>query len=398
METLMPSKSIFFAQADMLSMKPTFERKKNEFGKESLFVSNVAIFRSGTFKDSFGEQHTFDAFGIETFIRNFNYLKDSNVFSKPVVRAGHPHPFNNGRLESVIGYINDLSTENRQAPHDGHMYDYLIAELEIIDETAKQNIESGLWLNRSAELGNYEDNAGQNVAPVILGVAYVDIPAVEGLNFTKNTDPNSSIDGFLISEEYTKMANNTLPNAATLSGIQMPTAPFTFSIGGNDTADTARVQGYITELESKFASSEAKVAQFEADKKKLEDENKVLKEFQSTVRAKVREDFIDGLAKSQKILESAKESTKAFAATLTDEQFESWKTTMGNAPAAPVLGDYGNQDGGNHDSERQENKQDNFEVEKGIVSNLKSAGVSVDKIKASAAYQRIIAADPKFTI
>lgn len=386
----MPRRLTFFAQADMLAMKPNFERRQNDFGKESLFIDNIAIFRSGTYKDSMGDQATYDSFAMESFVRNFHHLKGTGVFSKPVVRSGHPHPFNNGRLESVIGYINNLSIVKSKAPHDGNEYDYLMAELEIIDETAKTNIESGLWINRSAEVGVYEDNAGQEIAPTVFGVAYVDIPAVEGLNFSKNFDASSPIDGILLNHvEENVMGNLQLPN---LNG---GASQFTFNIGGNDTTDFSRVQGYITDLETKFASEQAKVTQFEAENKNLKSENQSLKEFQDTIRKDMRTEFVNGLAKDKKILESDKESTQAFVDTLTPEQFDAWKKTMSAAPVKAPLGDYGNSDTDEKDAKTSDHSLD---TEKGIVRDLKFAGKSLDIIKKTSAYQKIIAAEPEFTV
>lgn len=382
----------FFAQADMLSMKPNFERKQNDFGKESLFVSGVPIFRSGSFKDSMGELMSFDKFSIDTMINNFNYLKTSGVFPKPVVRRGHPSMFTNDRMQSVIGYINDLHTENRTAPHDGQNYDYLIAELEIIDDEAKGKIESGLWLNRSMEMGPYESNSGQETYPVVTGVAYVDVPAVEGLNFSKNFDANDPIDGILF--------NYTEDNMTGTPGVQMPTLDFNkhvFNIGQIETNDFSKVQDYITDLENKFASEQAKVTQFETENANLKAENMSLKEFQDSVTKDLRNNFVDELAKDGKILESAKDNMKAFASGLNDEQFESWKNTMNGVPTNSLFENHGNQEAGEHDSDKNKD-QSEFQTEKNIITALKAAGKTADQIKVTSAYQRVIAAEPNFTI
>lgn len=185
------------------------------------------------------------------------------------------------------------------------------------------------------------------------------------------------------------MGNLQLPN---LNG---GASQFTFNIGGNDTTDFSRVQGYITDLETKFASEQAKVTQFEAENENLKSENQSLKEFQDTIRKDMRTEFVNGLAKDKKILESDKESTQAFVDTLTPEQFEAWKKTMSAAPVKAPLGDYGNSDTDEKDTKTSDHSLD---TEKGIVRDLKFAGKSLDVIKKTSAYQKIIAAEPEFTV
>lgn len=382
--TLPYAASYFFAQPDELAQKPTFE-KVDDNGKKVLRVLNIPIFRSGQFKDSMGDLFSFDKFGIDSFMRNFGHLKDTGIFTMPPVRAGHPHPFNNGRMESVIGYITDIRVETRTAPHDNQEYDYLLADLDILRSDAQENIESGLWFNRSIEIGPYEDNSGQEYAPVVLGVAYVDIPAVEGLNFNKNQEGN------------------------TMGGVIMPNvnggkaADFTFKIGGNDTNDFSRVQGYITETETKLADITGKFQASETKIANLTAENTSLKEFQSTVKADIRKDFVNSLATDNKILESAKESTAAFAADLTDAQFDAWKKTWDNAPKAAPLGTFGHQnaegkDGHDNGADANDSKSVALAADKGVLNDFKMLGKSEEVIKKTPAYQRVIAAEPNFVL
>lgn len=384
--TMLSHNMAFFAQADMLSLSPKFERKKNEHGHEALFISDIAIFRSGSFRDSIGEQHTFDKFGIETFVRNFEYLKSAGTFTKPVVRSGHVS-LSNDRFSSVIGYINNLNAEDRTAPHDGQTYTYLLADFEIIDDEAIKKIESGLWVNRSAEMGPYEDNNGMLLHPVITGVAYVDVSAVEGLNFSKDFTDNQA-DVIIFNMEDNEMGN----------GVTMPSVPaaFTFKIGGNDTTDFGRVQGYITELESKFATSQAESAQKDTKISGLETENTSLKEFQKTVVTDIRHGFVDDLCKQGKLLESSKEALYSMVDSFDNAQFDAYKASMGHVPQVGILQTQQQQFEGDqtHDGEKDDSQ---FEADKGVIDNLRAIGKSDDVIKGTAAYARLIAADPKFT-
>ena len=161
--------------------------RKND-GSNNLVIQAMPVFRSGTFRNSWGEQTTYSDLHIQQMVTNFDYLKQTGIFADIPVRSSHPEPWFRNSTEEVIGYVSSLTTEKRQHPVTGQEYTYLLADYEVSDPTAAEKIEKKLYRNRSAEVGMYADNDDAEYYPVLLGFAYVDIPAVEGLNFGKRAE------------------------------------------------------------------------------------------------------------------------------------------------------------------------------------------------------------------
>ncbi|ANA87247.1 capsid maturation protease [Gordonia phage Kampe] len=379
----------FFADSEVTGVNiANFEHGQNN-GHDYLRVKDFPIFRSGSFEDSMGELTTFDQFLVETIVRNFDYLKDSKVFERPVVRAGHPNTFNNGRMESVIGYIEDIRTENREAPHDHNTYTYVISDLIILDKDAIAKIESGLYLNRSAEIGPYKDNTGAMVGPVMLGVAYVDIPAIEGLDAYEKVE---GLEGFFFSKKPETKDKD-------MSGSSMPNL-FTFKIGGNDTQDFSRVQGYITDLESQKATVDAQFAQAQAELTAKDTEISALKEFKDSASKNARADYVNKLVEDKKILASSKDDTLALFGMYTDDQFEAAKKVYDKMAPQALLNNYGNQAPGEQTTPGggDETKNKVLEYNKGIIASLQRIRKPAEVIKKTPAYQTVIAIDPNFSL
>ena len=146
-------------------------------------IRAMSVFRTGTFKDSWGDPHTWESEHLEQMVFNYSMLKNRNILPNVPVRDGHPGLFGSGG--EVVGYIADLYTINGAAYEDG--YTRLVADLEITEPDAYGKIERGTWRGRSAEIGFYETNDETMYWPVFMGLAWVDIPAVEGL-FSKQQD------------------------------------------------------------------------------------------------------------------------------------------------------------------------------------------------------------------
>lgn len=158
----------------------------------NLFLEGVAVFRSGTFRDSMGFQHVWETEHMTQMVDNHAALSGRGVLEHIPVRKDHVG-FLDSSLNSVIGYNTNIRTEERMNTVSGEMCTYLLADMEIIDEDAIRKIESGLWRNLSSEIGTYLTNAEAEYWPVYMGVAFVDFPAVEGLaNSFSKRGPNDS--------------------------------------------------------------------------------------------------------------------------------------------------------------------------------------------------------------
>lgn len=310
-------------------------------GTQAYRMERVAIFRSGEFRDSRGEQHQFDTVHMQMISSNFNLLRNGGHFPDPPIRCNHPGLFSGGGLDQVVGYVDTLVTEDITSPIDGETYTYVLASFDVLDEDAAKKIDSGLWRHRSAEIGWYETNQGMEFWPVLVGFAYVDIPAVEGLNgsFSKYANALPGVgerfvavagdkeDGLVADDNNTGgqgqgTSTHSAPAApAAPAAPPAAPAPHVFKIGGKDSSDFAAVQAYIASLES---------------------QNSELQQFQAETREAGRNSFIDGLAAgpAPKIFASQVAGFKSLVKTMTDEQFGLFTASYADAPGQPALGQH----------------------------------------------------------
>lgn len=135
-------------------------------------LTDVPLLKAGTFH---GGAVTLDASDLVAMVERFGVLAP-DVFVPPV-RIDH-----SWNVLNVIGHIADLRVTQRADPSNaGKLTAYLDGDLQILDDTALGLIQRGILRNRSSEVGPYEANTGDLHSLVMWGVAFVDIPAVEGL-------------------------------------------------------------------------------------------------------------------------------------------------------------------------------------------------------------------------
>ena len=385
-----PSAVLFSAGQIASNQSPRFSFKKAAEGDgQVLVVEGVPVFRSGSFRDSMGYQHTWESLHMSQMVSHFGLLRERGLLPDIPVRDGHPSFGYAGGSRSdgrVIGYHTALRTEKRTSLHDGKEYDYLIADYEIIDPEAQVAIKSGLWRSLSAETGPYVSNDEAEFWPVYYGVAYVDIPAVEGLKGFSKADPKTN---FMMEENSMTDSRVTtqpvIPSAPAAEGApaaadaaaqaagtftQAPQV-HTFTIGGKSVSDFGAVQAHITALETSNAAFKlAADEQAEA----------------------ARADFVKGLSESGRILAASIEGTEAFAKSLSDEQYAAWKATMEAAPAIQALGQFSHGDtpaptpNGAPSAADQE-----VATLRGAIKEHQRAGMAPDAIKGTKSFKRLIA-------
>lgn len=279
-------------------------------------VRGVGIFRAGTFRDSMGEQRTWTKRDLRKMVENFHALRDLNIFPNVPVRKDH-----SWSIDKVLGYFEDLYVKG----------DKLVADYTVADPADLQNLISGKYRSVSAEIGQYRTNDEVDYYPVMMGFAYVDIPAVEHLHsaalpvtyFSRNPD----------SEENP----NVNPNDD--KGAQRPS---TFRINGVDTTDHAAVQAHIAALEARPGPATFRVNGAEiADAAVVQTHIDALEEFRQTSRDAGRKSFVEQLVKDGKIVASVQETFSNLALTMTDEQFTQFKAGYENAPKLPLLQNHG---------------------------------------------------------
>lgn len=342
MTVLIPEKAVdknvlFFSDGHYAGVPdPTFKKFQKSADVEALYVTGLPIFRSGTFRDSWGIEHTYETEHMQMMKSNFDILKSRNIFKDVPVRAGHPNPFTN-TLYELIGYVQNLTVQNFSSPVDGEVYSYLLADFEVLDSVAAQKIQDGLWRNRSSETGSYLTNGDSEFWPCILGFAYVDIPAVEGLNFSKFNGVGEEY-AAIIDKEGSSVGDEIKDGQNTGSGVTPPAQPAApanhggssgphiqmqatheFALKTGPCADFARVQAYITEIESANANFENM--------------------FSEMAKA-ARTNFVSGLVTDKKILAGQEEGLQKVALSLTEEAWGDFKAAYESAPVVPLLGNH----------------------------------------------------------
>lgn len=380
----LPNVSTFAFSTGFAGLKPSHFRKDNG----TLVVQRVPVFRSGTFRDSMGDQFTYESLHINQMLENYNYLRNNSLFDDVPVRDGHPGFLINGAPGSgkVIGWHTSAAIDKLKGPHDGEEYDYLLVDFELTDPAAAASYENGTFRNRSAEVGRYRTNAEAEFWPVYMGVAFVDIPAVEGLKFSSSNSAalrGSGAKFFVMDDKEKSVGDNpqtsTVANAAAgaqgsgqhsaPAGSNLPfavSAPHVFSVNGQQMQDYTAVQNHIN----------------------------VLEKFRADVQEGARKDFVTGLARENKIAATQLEATEKFAIGLTPDQFEAWKGTWTAAPAQPVLGMHGQTvtNPNNQGQQAPDPKAEQYKIWQDTVMQFKMAGMNAEAIKNTSSYKSLVAA------
>lgn len=287
------------------------ETVRLDSGAEALVLREVPVFRSGTFRDSMGDENTWEASHIGEMVAHFQQLSASGAFDRVPVRCDHYSIFSGG-LSNVIGYHDNLRAVNNVSPVDNQEYTYLVADLYILREDAKANIASGLWTKRSAEIGAYRTNDNREFWPTLTGTAFVDIPAVEGLSFSKqdNSDHRTVV-----------IPEGTMPQPAPENKTpETPAAPqASFRIAGKETSDFAAVQAHLDAQDAELAT---------------------LREYRKETVKSERVGFVETLADTNKILATQKEVFSNMALKMDPEEFAKFRESFGEVGPHKLLGNY----------------------------------------------------------
>lgn len=357
-------------------LKPTTYRKDNG----NLVVQGQPVFRSGTFRDSMGMQHTWEGLHMDQMAAHYTMLRDRGLFAEVPVRDGHPGFLIHGTpgTGQVVGWHTGLETRELET-HTGSKETFLLADYEFTDPEAAAKYENGTFRNRSSEIGEYTTNDEATFWPTYMGFAWVDIPAVEGLNAASfSAFASADRPGRLIVPVDKEFSVNPTDNKQTVPGqgvtpppvVPPVPSPIAFSISGQTVHDPVAVQNHINGLEL----------------------------FQREQLEKARVDFVNSLAKDGKILATAIDSTTAFAKSLTPEQFASYVETMGQAPASSVLANHGGSTQSTPATPGAEAQATQVATLRGVVSMHQASGMTTEQVKELASYKQLVALDPTAAI
>lgn len=255
-------------------------------------VNGLKVFRAGTFKDSRGRKKTWRTEDLDAIASNFEALRTDGILIDVPVREDHTDSMN-----AVKGYF-------RGVRRNGN---FLEADIEFTEPDVAEKYKRSTYRSRSIEIGSYETNGEdpRTFSPCALGLAFVDIGAVEGLFRNSNLEDN-----------------------------EMATDTATFRVRGVPTSDADAVQAYIDSLES--ATPEVHTFRIngtdETDAAKTQAHIDSLETFRSESMAAGRSAFVDQLLADHKITAPQVEGLKTFAAALDATAFDAWKATYATAP------------------------------------------------------------------
>lgn len=318
-------------------------------------IRDVEIFKAGSFRDSTGEMSTWEVDHLYQMVSNFNLLRELDRLPNVPVRLDHTRS-----IKDVVGYITDLRVSG----------DKLVADIEFTDERAMQMYSAGTLRSRSIEIRHYEDNSQASYWPVVAGLAFVDLPAVEGLHALTEQPVKS----YRFDEKE-----------GSVPGSNNEASAFSFNLATvGQTTDYAQVQNYVSALE-------AEVNTLTAFNSSLAAENEAMKEALREHSAASRANFVKGLAEAKKVAAPQVESLTALAQSLNEEQFAAFAASYEAAPVLTLLGDHGNgisNPAGDAVHDETARKIADFSA---VVENLRKAGMSDDEIARTNTFKQLTA-------
>jgi hypothetical protein len=316
----------------MFSNSPVKDQTINA-SKEGKLLKNVEIFKAGTYRGI-----DFKNSALDKMVANFYYLKAHGVFPHVPVRADHPPMgiFGGGEdiIDKVGGYIADLKRVGKK----------LVADFRITSENMWNKVSEGSYVNRSTEIGTYDDNEGNIYSPTLLGVAWVDIPQVEGLSPTfsykkgENKDNSINLINLNNPNDMSEEIKDVFPPE---EAVETPAE--TPGEGEAPTEEAGQPEGETpveeTPVETPAEEPVAEEPKEEMKKDVISFEKAFPKEFQELQKA--REEaftgFFSKLVSEGKIVPAMKEQEMKFAKTLSEKQLALYKEIKEKSPKVVEL-------------------------------------------------------------
>jgi hypothetical protein len=372
-------------------------------------VRDLPVFKARKVKDSLGRESTWTIEDLDAMVANFNLLKDSNLFPNVPVRANH------GRD------VNDVGGWYVALRRDG---DTLLADIEFTEPDMAEKYRRGTYRNRSIEIGAYETNDGEIYFPTVMGLAFCDIPAVEGL-FSASASAYSGTDSEVLlfapaadaaegggsdtqdttggTEPWTAvlvalhglaghMAADADGHAAVLRVIQAIEGIQNggdSAAEGSDPAPTTNAGASVDTFKFSLDGREIDVAGDDSTKAILSAFSSKVTELTETVSTltadaeKAKQEFraaaVDGWRDSKKITPAQVDGMKAYVATLTDEQFTAHSALIEATPVLSFTAEQGGTGGENVGPDRDKTIADL----RLTYSMLSKAGLTKDKLAES---------------
>lgn len=373
-------------------------------------VKDLPIFRTGKVKDSKGRSHTWTRNDLDAMVTNFSALKASGTFPNVPVRANHSRDVN-----QVGGYYLDVRRKGN----------ILYADIEFTEPDMRAKYERKTFRSRSIEIGAYESNDGAVTFPAVMGLAFCDIPAVEGLfsaavkTYESEGDrevllfageepdgtsssgaagaagvAEGSLSAVIVGLHALAGQYATDPDAhdAVMQIIQAVQAVQSPAAGDQQTKTAATKAGSVdtfkfsldggkTEIDvAGDDGTKAALSYFATQTATLTEQLTALTAERTAEKKAARETAVDTWLHSSKILPAQVEAMKAYVATLTDDQFTAHEALVTAAPGAPILQDHSGGSEGEQIGEEQK-----IAEARQTYSMLTKSGVTGEKLKQTAA-------------
>lgn len=387
-------------------------------------IKGMRIFRAGSFANSLGERSDWTTADLDEMVKNFEDLRSRGILPNVPVRADHSRSVNN-----VVGYFTSLYRED----------DYLLADVELTEPDAVGKYERGTYRSRSAEIGVYVSNDEQVYWPVVMGVAFCDIPAVEGLHAAAlSAFSAASIPATVLTELDAKPsfagieaavvasfaalkadpansdtrafaarivdAAKTFLDDSLASGVASDGANAQKGSGGASTDHANPKEGQVPTIKYSLGDHEIEVEEThkpaldafanalrasQESQTALQAENATLKESLTTSEFARRDSLVDGWLKDGKIIPAQVEAQKAFCRTLSDEQFTAHSANVEATPKVTIATTTGVTQSSAPGSD--EDKSEKVKQYQATVRMLFASGLDREKVLNSKAAKALIA-------
>lgn len=346
-------------------------------GNGSFRVEGVRIFRTGQFRDSKGKKHNITTDDLNAMVDNWGKLRGNNIFPDVPVRKDH-----STSVEKVMGYFANLYTEQEGDVH------FLTADFDSMTEEDVNKLAMGLYRNVSAEVGVYPANNDEMYYPTVMGVAYVDIPAVEGLFRKPSAEFSWTSNGLEISENAGESLTEWVasrPEITYYSRVDQQENTvttendknFTFRIGSSETQDFGKVQAYIGQIEGENETLKAENEQYAKDRVDAEKAE--------------RANFVKGLSEGDapKITAAQVEGLQKVAESMDADTFAAFKASYEAAPSLRQFQEHGN--GTNHDGKNgtKSEKDEAIAIYRQRVDTLRRSGMPAEKIEKTESFRKL---------
>jgi hypothetical protein len=347
---------------------------------------DVKIFRVGTFTDMFGRTKTWTGDQLDLAASHFRQLRTANILPNIPVREDHSLS-----IKDVVGYFLDVRRSG----------DFMVCDIEWATTAAKDNWDSGKYRNRSIEIGEYTTNDGTKYDPVVLGLAFVDLPAVEGLyriadhgddHMTKpNTSDQAAADQAAADQAAADQAaadqaaaDQAAADQAAADQAAADQAAADQAAADQAAADQAAADQAAADAGKPLVGAHSRPHAFRIHGAEVYDYAAVqahiigLETFRDETIQGARLDFVAGLSSGNIITSAQADSFRKLVPTMSVEQFDQFKAGFEGAAPANLFGrhDLGQGDGnGAGDA-----TADRISILEGIVASHRARGTSEEAI------------------